>query len=224
MTRGHRMRGMTLVEIMISLAIIGAMMAMAWSTISSASQARNNFIGIEERNHEIRVALARIAFDLESAYLSKNEDQNLDNRRTMFIGKSEELRFSTYGHVTLWADANESDQTVVVYYLDDDRGRDAGGKKALYRKELRRQSNEPWESEPGELDIVLHDVGQIELQYWDWKDKKWQETWDTTKQDGEKDRLPYRVKIRVEYKNGRGDELELTTQARLLLQERWIPQ
>ena len=224
MTRAPAQRGMTLVEIMISLAIIGGMMAMAWSTISSAGQARNNFIAVEERNHEIRVALARMVFDLESAYLSSNEDKNLDNRRTMFIGRSEEVRFSTFGHMSLWSDANESDQTVVVYYLDDDRGRDSMGKKALYRKELRRQSNETWESEPGELDILLHDVGKLELQYWDWKDKKWQETWDTTKQDAERDRLPFRVRIALEYKNGRGDELEIETQARLLVQEIWIPQ
>jgi general secretion pathway protein J len=217
-------RGMTLIEIMISLAIIGAMMAMAWTTISSASNARNSFLVIEERNHEIRVALARMVNDLEAAYLSKNEDTNFDNRRTMFIGKSEEVRFSTFSHVTLWADANESDATVIVYYIDDDRGPDSHGKKALYRKEMRRQSNESWEGEPGELDILLHDVEEIELQYWEWKDKKWKETWDTTKQDGEKDRLPFRVRIHIKYKNPRGDELELMTQARVLLQERWIPQ
>ena len=212
-----RQRGMTLIEIMISLAIIGMMMTMAWTTISSASRARVNFVALEERNHEIRVAMARMVQDLQSAYLSSNEDTAFDNRRTMFIGKSEELRFSSFGHVTLWADANESDQTIIAYYLDDDR--EAPGKEALYRKELRRPSNEPWEGEPGEHDILLRGVEKLELQYWDWKDKKWQETWDSTKQDAESKRLPTRVRIELTYKNPRGDELKLSTQARVLLQE-----
>lgn len=223
MTR-RRQHGLTLIEIMISLAILGTMMGIAWATIRSSSEARSNFTQLEERNHEVRVALARMVHDLESSYLSTNEDQTFDNRRTMFLGKSEELRFSNFGHLTLWADANESDQTVVIYYLDDQRGPKSAGKQALYRKELRRQSNEPWEGEPGELDVLLTDVKELEFQYWEWKDKKWKETWDTTKQDGEKDRLPSRVKITIEYTNPRGDELKLSTQARLLLQETWLPQ
>lgn len=217
-----RQRGMTLIEIMISLAIIGFMMAMAWSTISNASNARVTFVALEERNHEVRIAMARMVADLQSAYLSSNEDQNFDNRRTLFIGKDEEVRFSSFGHQTLWADANESDQTLIAYYLDSDRANP--GKEALYRKELRRTSNEPWEGEPAEHDILLSGIEKFDLEYWDWKDKKWQETWDTTKQDAERDRLPFRVRIALEYKNGRGDELEIETQARLLVQEIWIPQ
>lgn len=215
-----RQRGLTLVEIMISLAIMGMMMVLAWSTIRSASDARGNFVRIEERNHELRIGLARLVRDLESAYLSDNEEKNLDNRRTLFIGKSEEVRFSSFGHATLWADANESDQTTVVYYLDDDR--QAAGKDALYRKELRRPSNERWEGDPGELDVLLRDVEKLQFEYWDWKDKKWQETWDSTKVDAEDKRLPSRVRITVTYKNGRGDELKLSTQARLLLKEQLV--
>lgn len=220
MTGAHRQRGLTLVEIMISLAILGLMMTVAWTTISSASRARINYTALEERNHEIRVALARLVHDVESAYLSSNQDKNLDNKRTLFIGKEEELRFSSFGHVPMWADANESDQTVVAYYLDDDRQQ--AGKEALYRKELRRQSTEPWEGEPGELDVLLRGVDRLELEYWDWKDKKWQDTWDSTKPDAEGGRLPSRIRITLSYKNARGDELKLSTQARLLLQEELV--
>ncbi len=212
-----RQRGLTLIEIMISLAIMGFMMTIAWTTIRSASEARVNFTALEERNHEVRVAMARMVQDLQSAYLSSNEDQSFDNRRTLFVGKSEALRFSSFGHVSLWSDANESDQTLISYYVDDDR--ENQGKDALYRKELRRTSNEPWEGEPGEHDVLLRDIEKVEIEYWDWKDKKWQETWDTTKGDSEPKRLPTRVRIELTYKNGRGEELKISTQARLLLQE-----
>lgn len=214
---GHR-RGMTLIEILISITIMGLMMLVAWTTIKSSSEARVTFEALEDRNHEIRLGLARLVFDLESAYLSANEDDKLDDRRTMFIGKEAEVRFSNFGHMSLWANANESDQTVVVYYLDDDR--EDSLRDSLYRKELRRQSNEDWENEPGELDVLIRGLDKLELEYWDWKDETWQSDWDSTKTDAEQNRVPTRVRIKVTYKNPRGDEVVVTTQARLLLEDR----
>ena len=110
---------MTLLEIMIATAVLVVMMTMAWSTISGTSNARRTFLAVEERNHEIRVALARVVADFEAAYLSLNEDTYASDRRTMFIAKSSgdvpEIRFSTLGHMPLWGDANESEQNVIAY-------------------------------------------------------------------------------------------------------------
>ncbi len=209
--------GMTLIEILIAIAVMGLMMMMAWSTINSAGNVRTDFEAIEERNNEVRVAMTRVVHDLESAYLSVNENTSLDNRRTMMKGKEDEVTFSTFSHQPMWADANESDQTVVVLSVDTDR-RDKGA-RSLFRRELRRPSNERVESEPAEVDVLLRGVESFELEYWDWKDKDWQPSWDTSKADTEKDRLPTRIRITIEYKNPRGDKLKLSTQARLLMQE-----
>lgn len=211
-----RERGLTLVEIMIAMAIMALMMMLAWTTIHSAGDARGDFEAIEDRNSEVRVAMARMVNDVESAYLSKNENQNLDNRRTFMKGKNDELTFSTFSHSPMWADANESDQTVVMYHVEQDR---RTHQPALFRRELRRTSNERFDSEPAELDVMLGGIEKLEISYWDWKDKDWQSSWDTTKVDGEKDRLPVRIRIAIEYKNPRGDTLKLQTQARLLMQE-----
>lgn len=212
-----RQRGLTLVELMIAMAIMGLMMMLAWTTIQSASNARTDFEAIEDRNSEVRVAMARVVHDLESAYLSQNENQNLDNRRTLMKGKDDELTFSTFSHSPMWADANESDQTIVVYSVDQDR-RDQGI-RSLFRRELRRPSNERIENEPGDVDVLLRGIEKLELAYWDYKDKDWQSSWDSTKQDAEKSRLPVRIRITIEYKNPRGDTLKLSTQAHLSLQQ-----
>ncbi len=214
--RDLREQGLTLVEIMIAMAIMALMMMLAWTTIHSAGDARGDFEAIEDRNSEVRVAMARMVNDLESAYLSRNENQNLDNRRTLMKGKNDEITFSTFSHTPMWADANESDQTVVMYYVEQDR---RTNHPALFRRELRRTSNERIDSEPAEIDVMLGGVEKFELSYWDWKDKDWQSSWDTTKIDGEKDRLPIRIRISIEYKNPRGDTLKLQTQAHLLMQE-----
>jgi prepilin-type N-terminal cleavage/methylation domain-containing protein len=217
----RRQAGLTLIEVMISSAILATMMMLTWSTISNTSTARRTFEGFEERNHELRMALQRIVSDFEAAYLSKNEDQNASHPRTMFVAKSTgklpEIRFSTLGHRVLWADANESEQTVISYlgHLDPET-------KTFdwVRREQRRPSYNPPEDEPSEYDVLVHDITSAKLEYWNWKNLEWQDTWDTTQSDGQKGWLPSRVRITVTVKDAfNGKDYKLTTQARILMQE-----
>jgi type II secretory pathway component PulJ len=213
---------MTLIEVLIAMAILAFMMALAWVTTSSSATAKKRFENVQERNHEIRVAMATMARDISSAYLSGNERSNLDNPRTLLVAKSQtpvdELRFSSLGHRVLWADANESEQTLISYSAEPDR--DDPGKSNLIRREARRLSYEPWENEPAEVDILLRDIERVAFEYWNWRENEWQEQWDTTKADGEKGKLPERVRITVTVKNSRGDEIKRTTQARIEMLEK----
>src|ERR1700753_3641829 len=100
------------------------MMTLAWKTIANTSESKKTFEKYEERNHELRMALGRIVRDFEHAYLSRNEDTTQLYPRTMMIAKSSfkipDIRFSTLDHRVLWADANESEQTVISYLAHDD--------------------------------------------------------------------------------------------------------
>lgn len=212
--------GLTLIEVMIASAVLVMMMALAWGTIRNTSNARRTWEEYEQRNHELRMAMNRIVKDFEHAYLSRNEDTSATHPRTMFIGKSAskfpEIRFSTLGHRVLWADANESEQTVISYITrpsPDGRGTD------WIRREQRRPSNEPWEDLPAEYDVLVQDVETVELEYWNWRNLEWQDTWDTTQSDGQKGWLPSRVRITIEIKDARGASYKVTSQARILMQE-----
>lgn len=219
MTRRHQ-HGLTLIEVMLAMAIMALMMTLAWRTITSTANASRQFEKFEERNHELRLAMSRITSDLEHAYLSRNEDQTQSHPRTMFVAKSgkfPEIRFSTLGHRILWGDANESEQTVISYVTRDNP--QFPGETDLVRSEQRRLSNEPPEEEPVELDVLCTRVDSLELEYWDWKNAEWQDTWDTTQGDGEKNTLPGRVRITLTVKDGAGEPYKLTSEARILMQE-----
>jgi prepilin-type N-terminal cleavage/methylation domain-containing protein len=213
--------GLTLIEVMIASAVMVMMMTLAWRTIRNTSDTRRSTGTYQERNHEMRMALGRAVADFEGAYLSANEDPNASNRRTMFIGKSgskvPEIKFSTMNHRVLWADANESEQTVISYVALDNRERP--GETDWVRVERRRPSNNPPEEEPAEYDVLARNIHKVELQYWNWKNLEWQDTWDTTQSDGQKGWLPGRVKITLTVKNENGDDVKLTTQARIMMQE-----
>jgi general secretion pathway protein J len=214
-------RGLTLLEIMIALAIMGLMMALTWSSISNTSRAKRSSEVIEQRNHELRVALGQTVRDFESSYLSQNEDLTASNRRTMFIGKSggkvPEMRFSTFSHRVLTADANESEQTVISYEAMPDR--QDRGKTNWIRREQRRLSNENPDQEPAEYDVLVHDIEEVTFEFWDWKGAEWKDRWDSTAIDGERNRLPTRVRITVKIKTPQGDVTLRSTQARILMQE-----
>lgn len=219
--QGQPEAGMTLLEIMVSMAIMVSMLAIAWSTFSGGLVLKQKSEKINERFHEIRVAMARINSDLSSAYISANEDQNLQERRTLMIGKNasdvDELRFSTMAHRVLWADANESEQTLISYYAEDDR--DDSSKTNLLRRESRRLSNEQWEQEPAEIEVLLRNIQEVEFEYYDWREKDWRDSWDSTARDGQRGKLPSRVRIKIELENAKGDEVIFTSQARIMLQE-----
>lgn len=213
--------GMTLVEVMIASAILVLMMTLAWRTISNMSDARRSSGLFQERNHELRMALGRITSDFEAAYLSKNEDVNAAHPRTLMVGKSgskvPDIHFSTLGHRVLWADANESEQTIISYMPYNSK--ESPGQMDLVRSERRRPSNLTPEEEPAEYDVLVRDIGKLELQYWNWKNLEWQDTWDTTQADGQRGWLPTRVKITITVKNAEGRDIKLSTQARITMQE-----
>jgi hypothetical protein len=66
--------------------------------------------------------------------------------------------------------------------------------------------------------VLLRDVEKVQFQYWDWKEQAWRDEWDSTT-DVAKNRLPSRVRITVTYQDWRGEEIKLTTQAAILMQE-----
>jgi prepilin-type N-terminal cleavage/methylation domain-containing protein len=219
MTRNSQ-SGLTLMEVMIASAVMVVMMALAWRTISNTSESRRSFTHYEERNHELRMAMGRVVADFEAAYLSRNEDITASHPRTMFVAKPKTpvpaIRFSTLGHRVLWADANESEQTVIEYLSHNDP--DHPGQVDWIRREQRRPSNMPPEEEPSDYDVLAHDISSVKLEFWNWKNLEWQETWDTTQSDGQRGWLPGRVRITLLLK-GDGKDIKLTTEARIPLQE-----
>ena len=213
--------GLTLLEVMIAAAILVIMMGLAWRTIHNTAEARRTFETYEERNHELRMAMGRVVADLECAYLSKNEDTQQSHPRTMFIAKGvskiPDIRFSTLCHRVLWADANESEQTVIQYLPKNDA--QSSSATNWIRREQRRESNLVPEEEPAEYDVLVHDVQAVKLEFFDWKNAEWTDRWDTTQSDGQKGRLPSRVRITITTKDPAEHDYKITSEARILMQE-----
>jgi len=217
----RRAQGFTLIEMLVSVAIVATVMTLVWGTFRSTFKTRQKVESFSGRYRTVRLALERLARDLSMAFISQNEDTSQPERRTRFFGKrhvgGDELTFSYFGHQRLYQDANESDTALVSYSVQTDR--EDSRKTNLIRRESRRLAYEKMANMPSEGDVICDDIVAFKLDYWDLRDKKWRDEWITTSVDGQPDRLPTRVRITLTVRDERGQEVPFISEARLPMQE-----
>ena len=212
--------GFTLLEVIVALAILAFMMAMAWGTIRKTTEVKKKIENIQDRYREVRVALGRLNRDLSMAYVSLNENRAAIEPRTFFTGESsadsDTLRFTTLSHTSLYANANESDETVISYFMAPGSN---GNEQHLMRRETRRLSNEGkrYDELPGETNILVHRIVKFKVQYWDYRNQEWVDKWST--QSEGYPRIPERVRTGITFLDERGNEVTVPNSARLHLQE-----
>jgi len=113
--------GMTLIEVMIAVAILVIMMSLAWKTIANTSESKK---GVREvrgaQTTSCALALGRIVARLSRERLPVEERRSERRASAHHVHSRSrarrlpDIRFSTLGHRVLWADANESEQTVIL--------------------------------------------------------------------------------------------------------------
>jgi general secretion pathway protein J len=215
-----RQAGFTLMEVMVSLAILAGMMMMVWGSFSLTVKSKRRIERIEQRYHQIRLAMNRMAREISMAYLSKNDLQGTMNPRTRFTGlrnsSVDDLIFSSLSHMPLQADAKECDQTLIHYYSEADP--DDMSVTNLMRRATRRLGVEK-PGEEGPAYIMLEDIEELHFEYFDDVNNEWKETWNTTSADGQPDRLPTKMRIELTLRDEGDRETTFTTATRIHLQD-----
>jgi len=209
---------MTLLEMIVAIGVFALVMTICMVIIRSLSTQEDRAERFLGDYREVTAAFSLMGRDMASAYLSANEDQSVmeENRRTIFLGEESVLRFSSLGHLPMWAEANESEQTMISYYLEN-----VDGKENLYRRESRRLSNEKWDNESGEVFVLVENVTALKFEYYNWKEKKgWENSWSSAKAEGDqKNRMPSMVRISVTIRDEKRRKTTFVSQAKIMLQE-----
>lgn len=206
-----RARGFTLVEVLIAVGITAAMAVMTVGSLRQVDRAAEVVRQQDERYGAARLALARIAREVSMAFLSENWDANrYRDRVTLFVGREDELLFTTLAHVRLYRDVKESDQAVVEYRLDADP--DHPSERALFRREKARLDDEP--DRGGRRDLVADRVRALRIQYWDPRRKEWVREWTTRSPEHAKE-LPPRIRLELEMTLPDGRSERFVTEARI---------
>jgi general secretion pathway protein J len=212
--------GMTLIEVMVAVGILTLMTSLIWVSFSQSLRTQNTVRQSEERYLMVRTAMARMTRELSMAFLSQHRGPLDLNPHTFFMGEDhgteDRLSFTSLAHRRLYRDADESEQTIITYYVASDPHDKR--RKHLYRKETRRLNSGDHPNPDGPAYVICEDVTRFELTYYDPRVLQWLDTWNTTTADGKPDRLPDQVRITLGFLDG-GREVIIPTRARIYLQQ-----
>ncbi len=212
-------RGMTLLEILVSLAILAMVALLIYGAFDSMSRGKKGEAMRAERARQGREALLRITRELSSAYLSMHQPTNLAlvTARTAFVGQNstpfDRLDFTAFAHRRLTKDAKESDECEVGYFVAEDP--DVSGKMDLVRREQTPIDLEPLKG--GVVNVLAEDVEGFDVRYLDPMTSLWTETWDTTTASAQLNRLPLELRITLTLKGVPGMD-STTFSTKMMLQ------
>lgn len=208
---------------MISLAVLSMMMVSVWSSFNGTIRAMETSEEIQDRYAIVRNGLLRMETELSMTYLSFNRPIDETRHFTLLDGRdsfeSDSITFSAFAHLRVRKDANESDQSVIQYFLEQDA--EDKSRTHLYRRESRRLTGDL----PEDLErffpayVLIEDVVSFDVKYWNVQDQEWQEEWRTNAIDYQPDRLPQRIKIKIGVQDG-DEVVYFTTQVVLMMQEK----
>jgi general secretion pathway protein J len=213
--------GFTLIEVMLALAILGFVTTIMWGAFNQTITNKRAIETAQERTHTVRVALMRMAREIEMGYLSASENTALSDRRTFLVGSShgdvDELSFSSFAHQRLRAGLAEGDTSVINYFGE----RDPDDRRALnlMRRETRRLQAENPSNIAGEAYVLCPDVLRLKFSYYDYKLKEWVNEWSTLNASGPQ-YLPAHVRITLTVVDERGQEVSYSTDARIQMTEK----
>lgn len=201
MSRG-RTAGLTLLEIVVSIAIISMVALLIYGAVDSMNRAKKGESLRIDRARQGREAILRIVRDMSSAYLSMHgpQNQSLATRLTAFQGKSgasfSRVDFTAFAHRRMVQDAKESDQAEVSYFVASDP--EASEKMDLVRREQTPVDMDPRKG--GVVNVLAENVEKFELKYLDGQTGSWTDRWDSSQTTGQPGRLPLEVRVALTMK------------------------
>ncbi|MFH1831025.1 MAG: type II secretion system protein GspJ [Pseudomonadota bacterium] len=218
--------GFTLLEVMVSVGILGVIMVLVWSSTAQTIRSKDR---VEERDlmfHSGQVALKKIADDVEVAFLATTAAATTTtasaettaqapptaNFKTFFIGEDrgdqDALKFTSLSHLRLVASSKESDQCRISYEIVPHP--EEPGFFNLVRRE------QPWLDKTTDVEgrtfALVEKIVKFNVEYYDELKNDWGKEWDTDKLDW-KDRLPMAVRIKIVFAdpNDETQEIPLST-------------
>lgn len=220
MTARRSSSGFTMIELMLAMAIFAFITAIMWGSFAQTANSKKVIQSEQERVHTVRVALTRMARELEMAYLSDNENTAITNRRTFFAGAAradvDEVTFATFAHQRLRAGAAEGDSALISYFGAPDP--DDRRVLNLMRRETRRLQAEDPRTLLGEAYVLCPNVTRVKFAYYDHRKKEWETDWSTLDASGTP-YLPSHVRITLTVTDDRGHEVSYATDARIQITE-----
>ena len=122
----RRLRGLTLIEIMVAISILSMVSVLIYGAFDGLSRGKKGLGRLNDRYHQGRMAIDRLARELSSAFVSQHVPlvPSLIRSQTVFVGvnssPADRIDFTSFSHRRLVRDSHESDQNELSYFGSPD--------------------------------------------------------------------------------------------------------
>lgn len=184
-------KGFTLLEIIIAIGILAGMTMTMTDVTTGIMYSRKRAEERNESRHAVAIALSKISDDIKMAFQAdKKFDGSEKYYKTGFIADSNKLNFSTMSNVHYVKNHKDTVQVQVGYSLS----KNEEGGTDLIRRHTDHLTDD---MESGGLNFVLiKDVKDFELEFYDANKKDWKTKWDTDSVSSA-GKLPQIVKVKL---------------------------
>ncbi|MBI4402713.1 MAG: prepilin-type N-terminal cleavage/methylation domain-containing protein [Deltaproteobacteria bacterium] len=195
------MRGFTLLEVLLALTIFTIIAVATTKHIQQIQETKQIAFRDLDFYNGIRAALSVMRFDLSQAFHVLLDDLGEENKtaviqnqpvpHTLFDGRKNEMVFTSLSHRVYYTGVRECEQTEISYFIQ--RG-ERGGAGTLMKRESEWIDSDLFQG--GQVYRILDNVESIEFKYWDPKNAKWLDDWNS---DGGEfmDRFPLAIKVKI---------------------------
>ena len=169
MTRRRLQRGLTLLEVMVSIGILAVIASLIYGAFDGMRRSRESITRKGDRYHEGRSAIARMSRELQSAFISLHrppEGSNVSIRQTLFVGTTrapvDRVDFTSFSHRRTGKGTHESDQNELSYFGSRDP---ETGAIDLVRRMSPHIDDDARRG--GVVQVLVHDVESVDLAFLD---------------------------------------------------------
>ena len=176
--RAMARRGLTLMEVMVSLALLSGIGAVVYTALGTSFIARDALAAEDEIHRAGRAAISRITRELQLAFLTDNHTA-INTYRTVFISENadpmDRLWFSSLSHHRVYRNARECDQTEITIWGESDPTE--RGDYVLLHREAPRVDHEP--AKDGTVLPLAYGVKRFDVKFLDTDSGEWVEEWNS---------------------------------------------
>lgn len=214
--------GFTIIEVLLAIAIVAALAAMTWSSISQMYKTRDFMEMRSARYQAVRVTMDRMTQELSASFLAGPEFGFEDipgeefapepaaegfsprePKQSGMIARDNALHFTTFAHQRTVEGERAGNAAEIGYFLRSERDEEGNLVDSLIRREDTTFDDDL--TRGGTLQVVLLDVTGLTFQFWDPGEVqigtneeiaqgRWVDEWDTSRREFA-GRLPTRVRI-----------------------------
>lgn len=183
-SRAHaRVRGFSLLEAIVAMAILGFITMLSWMTFDGVARMKETVDATSDSFASARVALNRISRELSMLYMTRSPSCAAGVPRWMTTLRAvpgdpiDGLHFAAMSHQRLYRESLEADSTEISYFGEADD--EAPGLYVLLHREGPRIDGKP--EEGGVVEVLARRVSQFQLRFYDPEKQEWIEEWDIFK-------------------------------------------